>query len=115
MITALKALVFDKYKCCNLGPISNYLGICICRNCPNCTVELSLESYIDQLTKDYNCSYLTCHNPMNVKALKLKLQHSNDVCKNRALAVTNLSLGACSTQPCSCALTLHFMLVIWLV
>jgi hypothetical protein len=75
-MAALKALVFDKYKCYDLGPISHYLGIRIRRDRPNRAIELSMESYIDKLVKDYNRGHLTRHNPMDVKALKLKLRRS---------------------------------------
>jgi hypothetical protein len=84
-MAALKALVFDKYKCRDLGAISYYLGIRIRRDRPNHAIELSMESYIDKLTKDYNRGHVTRHNPMDVKALKLKLRRSDDVCKDQAL------------------------------
>jgi hypothetical protein len=40
---------------------------------------------MDKFTKDYNRGHLTRHNPMDVKALKLKLRRSDDVCEDRAL------------------------------
>jgi hypothetical protein len=84
-IAALKALVFDKYKCRDLGAISHYLGIRIRRDRPNRAIELSMESYIDKLTKDYDRGHVTRHNPMDIKALKLKLRHPEDICEDYAL------------------------------
>jgi hypothetical protein len=84
-ITALKQLVFNKYKCCNLSPISYYLEICIRRDCRARAIKLSIELYIKKLVKDYDCSYVTCYNPINVKALKLKLRRANDACNDRSL------------------------------
>jgi hypothetical protein len=84
-MAALKALIFNKYKCRDLGAISYYLGIRIRRDRPNYAIELSMELYIDKLTKDYDRGHVTRHNPMDVKALKLKLRRSDDVCKDQAL------------------------------
>jgi hypothetical protein len=84
-IAALKQLVFDKYKCRDLGPISYYLGIWIRRNRSARAIELSIESYIDKLVKDYNRGQVTRHNPIDAKALKLQLRHADDVCDNRSL------------------------------
>jgi hypothetical protein len=72
-ITALKQLVFNKYKCCNLSPISYYLEICIRCDCRARAIKLSIELYINKLIKDYNRSYVTCYNLINVKVLKFKL------------------------------------------
>jgi hypothetical protein len=83
-MAALKQLVFDKYKCRDLGPISHYLGIRIRRDCCAHAIELSMESYIDKLVKDYNCGQVTRHNPIDIKALKLQLCHAKDVCDNRS-------------------------------
>jgi hypothetical protein len=84
-ITALKQLVFDKYKYRDLSPISYYLGIRI--RCDRCAraIKLSIELYIKKLVKDYNCSYVTCYNLIDVKALKLKLCRADDACDNRSL------------------------------
>jgi len=84
-MAALKALVFDKYKCHDLGPISHYLGIRIRRDRPDRAIELSMEPYIDKLAKDYHRGHITRHNPMDVKALKLRLRRSDDVCEDQAL------------------------------
>jgi hypothetical protein len=84
-MAALKALVFDKYKCRDLGAISHYLGMRIRRDRPNRAIELSMESYIDKLTKDYDRGHVTRHNPMDVKALKLKLRRSDDIYTDQAL------------------------------
>lgn len=84
-MAALKQLVFDKYKCCDLGSISHYLGIWIRCDRLARAIELSMESYIDKLVKDYNCGHVTHHNPINVKALKLQLRRTNIMCNNRSL------------------------------
>jgi hypothetical protein len=84
-MAALKKLVFNKYKCCDLGPISYYLGIHIRRDRHACAIKLSMESYIDKLVKDYNRGHVTCHNPLDTKALKLQLRLADDVCDNCSL------------------------------
>jgi hypothetical protein len=84
-ITALKQLVFDKYKCRDLSPISYYLGIRIRCDCRARAIELSIELYIKKLVKDYNCGYVTYYNLINVKALKLKLCCADDACNNCSL------------------------------
>jgi hypothetical protein len=81
-IATLKALVFNKYKYCNLRAISYYLGICIRRDRSNRAIKLSIELYINKLTKDYNYGYVTYYNSIDVRALKLKLRRSNNVCKD---------------------------------
>jgi hypothetical protein len=81
----LKALVFDKYKCHDLGPIFHYLGIRIRRDQPNRAIELSMEPYIDKLAKDYHRGYVTRHNPIDVKVLKLRLRCPDDICEDQAL------------------------------
>jgi hypothetical protein len=84
-MAALKQLVFDKYKCRDLGPISHYLGIRIRRDRRARAIELSMESYIDKLVKDYDRGQVTRHNPIDVKALKLQLRRAEDVCDDRSL------------------------------
>jgi hypothetical protein len=84
-ITALKQLVFDKYKCRDLSPISYYLGICIRRDCRARAIKLSIELYIKKLVKDYDRGYVTRYNPINVKVLKLKLRRANNACDDRSL------------------------------
>jgi hypothetical protein len=84
-ITALKQLIFNKYKCCNLSPISYYLEICICCNCCARAIKLSIELYIKKLIKNYNCGCVTYYNLINVKALKLKLCRADDACNNYSL------------------------------
>jgi hypothetical protein len=81
-MAALKALVFDKYKCHDLGPISHYLGIRIRCDRSNRAIELSMVPYINKLAKDYQRGHVTRHNPMDVKALKLRLRRPNDVCED---------------------------------
>jgi hypothetical protein len=84
-MAALKKLVFNKYKCRDLGPISHYLGIHIRRDRYARAIELSMESYIDKLVKDYDRGHVTRHNPLDTKALKLQLRPADDVCDNRSL------------------------------
>jgi hypothetical protein len=44
-----------------------------------------MELYIDKLVKDYYCGYITRHNPIDVKALKLRLRRSDNICEDQAL------------------------------
>jgi hypothetical protein len=44
-----------------------------------------MEPYIDKLANDYHRGHVTRHNPIDVKALKLRLRRPDDVCKNQAL------------------------------
>jgi hypothetical protein len=85
LMTALKQLVFDKYKCRDLGPVSHYLGIQIRRDRRVRAIELSIESYVDKLVKDYDRGHVTRHNPISVKALKLQLRRADDVCDDGSL------------------------------
>jgi hypothetical protein len=74
-MTALKKLIFGKFKCHNMGPISHYLGIRIRRDRSRRAMELSMESYIDKLASDYKrTNTVTRHHPMDFQALKLKLR-----------------------------------------
>jgi hypothetical protein len=52
-MAALKKLIFGKFKCHNIGPISYYLGIRVRRDCSRRAMELSMELYIDKLAGDY--------------------------------------------------------------
>jgi hypothetical protein len=52
-MAALKKQVFSKFKCHNLAPIAHYLGIKICRDCRQGTMELSMEAYINKLGAEY--------------------------------------------------------------
>jgi hypothetical protein len=52
-----------------------------------------MESYIDKLAKDYNCGHITRHSPMDVKVLKLKLCHLEDICEDHALYRYQLVIG----------------------
>jgi hypothetical protein len=70
-IAALKQLVFNKYKCRDLSPISYYLEIRIRRDRYARAIKLSIELYINKLVKNYNYGYVTRYNLINVKALKL--------------------------------------------
>jgi hypothetical protein len=45
----IKEQFFGKYKCRDLGPISQYLGIRVQRDRSTCLIELSMEPYIDKL------------------------------------------------------------------
>jgi hypothetical protein len=40
---------FGKDKCCDLAPISHYLGICIWRARPARLIKLSMKPYINKL------------------------------------------------------------------
>jgi hypothetical protein len=76
----LKAQLFNKFKCHNLGLILHYPGIYICRNHTKHTMELSMESYIDKLGTDFERVNVPHHyHPLTVKALKLQLQPKDDV------------------------------------
>jgi hypothetical protein len=70
----LKSLLFGKFKCHKLGPISHYLGIRICRDCTERTIDLSMKCYIDKLGTDFKrVNAPRCYHPLAVKALKLQL------------------------------------------
>jgi hypothetical protein len=78
-MTTLKKLIFSKFKCHDLGPISHYLGIQIRRDRSRCAIELSMESYIDKLAGDYKrTDAVARYHPMDLQALKLKLQPKDD-------------------------------------
>jgi hypothetical protein len=79
-ITALKQQVFSKFKCHDLGPISHYLGIKICRDRRQGTMELSMEAYIDKLGAEYKRTGAPRRfHPLDPKCLKLQLRAKNDV------------------------------------
>jgi hypothetical protein len=44
-----------------------------------------MESYIDKLAKDHDRGHITNHIPMDVKVLKLKLRHPEDIYEDHAL------------------------------
>jgi hypothetical protein len=74
-MAALKALIFGKFKCHDLGPISHYLGIRVRRDCTRRAIELSMETYIDKLAVDLNRNTAAARaTPIDVAALKLKLR-----------------------------------------
>jgi hypothetical protein len=76
----LKAQLFSKFKCHDLGPISHYLGIRICRDRTKRTMELSMESYIDKLGTDFKrANAPRRYHPLAVKALKLQLRAKDDL------------------------------------
>jgi hypothetical protein len=78
-IAALKALIFSKFKCYDLGPISHYLGIRVRRDCTRRTIELSIETYIDKLAVNLSRNTAAARaTPMDVAALKLKLRSKDD-------------------------------------
>jgi hypothetical protein len=79
-MAALKAQLFSKFKCHDLGPIACYLGIRICRDRNKRTIELSMESYINKLSHDFNRNKAPRrHHPLDSKALKLRLRAKDDV------------------------------------
>jgi hypothetical protein len=78
-MAALKALIFGKFKCHDLGPISHYLGIRVRRDRTRRAIELSMETYIDKLAVDLNRNTAAARaTPMDVAALKLKLRSKDD-------------------------------------
>jgi len=79
-MAALKKQVFSKFKCHDLGPISHYLGIKICRDRRQGTMELSMEAYIDKLGADFKRTNAPRRfHPLDPKALKLPLRAKDDV------------------------------------
>ena len=69
----LKARVFAKYKCRDLGPIAHYLGIRVRRDRLCRSIELSIESYIKKLVLDYDRSRaVPRYTPLDVSVLRLK-------------------------------------------
>jgi hypothetical protein len=52
-MAALKKLIFSKFKCHDIGPISHYLGIRVCRDRSRRAMELLMELYIDKLASNY--------------------------------------------------------------
>jgi hypothetical protein len=79
-IAALKAQLFSKFKCYNLGLIAYYLGIQVCRDRNKRTIELSIELYINKLSYDFNRNKaLRRYHLLNLKALKLRLQAKDNV------------------------------------
>jgi hypothetical protein len=52
-IAALKKLIFSKFRCHDMGPISHYLGIGVCRDRSRRAIELSMELYIEKLANNY--------------------------------------------------------------
>jgi hypothetical protein len=78
-MAALKALIFGKFKCYNLGPTSLYLGIRVRRDRTRRAIELSMETYIDKLAADLNRNTAAARaTPMDVAALKLKHRAKDD-------------------------------------
>ena len=52
-ITKLKNIIANRYKCKDLGPIRKYLGMQVYRDRLNRTITLSMQSYIDDMLKQY--------------------------------------------------------------
>jgi hypothetical protein len=52
-MAALKKLIFGKFRCHDMGPISYYLGIQVRRDRSRRAIELSMELYIEKLANDY--------------------------------------------------------------
>jgi hypothetical protein len=55
-ITQLKEQLLKRYKSRNLGLVQFYLSIRVLRNRPNCSISLSIDSYVDRVVEEY---YLT--------------------------------------------------------
>jgi hypothetical protein len=78
-MATLKKLIFSKFKCYDMGPISYYLGIRVCRDCSRRAIELLIELYIDKLASNYKrTNAVARHHPIDLQALKLKLQPKNN-------------------------------------
>jgi hypothetical protein len=66
-IAALKKLIFGKFKCHDIGPISHYLGIRVRRDCSRRAIELSMELYIEKLASDYKrTNAVARHHPIDL-------------------------------------------------
>jgi hypothetical protein len=82
-MATLKASVFSKYKCRDLGPIAHYLGIQVRRDRQNRAIKLSIEAYIKKLVTDYHCDKAaTQYTPTNISVLLLK-QRSDKALPNK--------------------------------
>jgi hypothetical protein len=78
-MAALKALIFGKFKCRDLGPISHYLGIRVRRDRTRRAIKLLMETYINKLAVDLNCNTAAARaTPIDVAALKLKHRAKDD-------------------------------------
>jgi hypothetical protein len=78
-MATLKKLIFSKFKCHNMGPMSHYLGSQIRSDRSRRATELSMESYINKLTGNYKrTDAIACYHPMDLQALKLTLQPKDD-------------------------------------
>jgi hypothetical protein len=76
----IKEQFFGKYKCRNLGPISQYLGIRIRRNRSTCLIELSMEPYIHKLIQDFKRVDSFCRlTPFHTSTIKLTLSTSEKI------------------------------------
>jgi hypothetical protein len=53
-MAALKAKLLCRYKACDLGLISFYLSIRNLRNCHNCSLLMTMNSYVDWLIENYH-------------------------------------------------------------
>jgi hypothetical protein len=66
-MAALKKLIFGKFKCHDMGPISYYLGIQVRRDRSRRAMELLMELYIDKLASDYKrTDAVARHYPMDL-------------------------------------------------
>jgi hypothetical protein len=66
-MAALKKLIFGKFKCHDMGPISYYLGIRVRCDRSRRAMELLMESYIDKLASDYKrTNAVARHYPMDL-------------------------------------------------
>jgi hypothetical protein len=78
-MATLKALIFSKFKCYDLSPISHYLGIRVRQDCTCRAIKLLMETYINKLAVDLNRTKAAARaTPMDVAALKLKLRLKDD-------------------------------------
>jgi hypothetical protein len=76
----IKEQFFGKYKCRNLGPISQYLGIRIRRDRSTCLIKLSLEPYIHKLIQDFKrVDSFRRLTPCHTSTIKLMLSTSEKI------------------------------------
>ena len=68
----LKAKLLRRYKARDLGPIGFYLGIRILRDRPNCSLSMTMDSYVDRLVDEYHLTDAPkADNPLPKMALNL--------------------------------------------
>jgi hypothetical protein len=76
-ITQLKEQLLKRYKSYNLGLVRFYLSICVLCNCPNYSIFLSIDSYVNCVVKEYYLTNLLLANTLLPK-LALTLTKRKD-------------------------------------